>query len=60
MKILEGDITINAAEMTRIIKDYEKPTNNFHIQKKKNKFLEKKITKSQSRKSRDSKQILVL
>lgn len=42
MKILEGDITINAAEMTRIIKDYEKPTNNFHIQKKKNKFLEKK------------------
>ena len=35
MKILEGDITINATEMTRIIKDYEKPANNFHVQKKK-------------------------
>lgn len=35
MKILEGDIIINAAEMTRIIKDYEKPTNNFHVQEKK-------------------------
>lgn len=42
MKILEGDITINAAEMTRVIKDYEKPTNSFHVQKKRNKFLGKK------------------
>ena len=49
MKILEGDITINAPESIKI-NDYEKPTDNFHFQKKKNKSLEKKIPKS--RKSR--------